>query len=444
MRIPVQVKSNGESILGIMHITDHQQQKPVILIMCYGLNGNRTEQHRLSVQLGIKCENNGLNLIRFDYSNCGVNNGNFIKSTQEERINNVLDIISFVKNCFQCNIRIFLIGFCDGAKIAIKVANIVSTIIDGIIFWNPSVRSKYDITSNRKSTHTKLIIHPKYQIPCVQFAGVGLNLLFFNQLKNDNSENLINCIDCDICSIFGEFDRRSAGFKKYLKEKSKIDLKIYLKTIKNAGHLFNSLEEIEEVTNQTIEWILKIIFDGGKCSMGLDRKKVQLVAHDANWDMEYSKEKNILIKGLSKYIDDIQHVGSTSIENLKAKPIIDIAILLNDWDKRDEICIILENLGYEYRPKAGTPDRIFFAKGNETNRTHYLHVCKKGSQEWLNLIDFRDYLNKHKNKMEEYQKLKERLAERFPDDRKKYTEGKDKFIKSIINSRKVEKDDREL
>lgn len=173
--------------------------------------------------------------------------------------------------------------------------------------------------------------------------------------------------------------------------------------------------------------------------MGLDRKKVLLVAHDMSWDMEYSKEKNILIKGLSKYIDDIQHVGSTSIENLKAKPIIDIAILLNDWDKRDEIYIILENLGYEYRPKAGTPDRIFFAKGNETNRTHYLHVCKKGSQEWLNLIGFRDYLNKHKNKMEEYQKLKERLAERFPDDRMKYSEGKDKFIKSIINSNKVEK-----
>ena len=166
--------------------------------------------------------------------------------------------------------------------------------------------------------------------------------------------------------------------------------------------------------------------------IGLQRKKVKLFSYKPEWEKLYKKEEKLLRNAIGKYAEDIQHVGSTSIPGVKAKPIIDIIIGVKQL-KIGEKCIKpLEELGYEYKHDAGIRGRHFFAKGSEKNRTHYVHTVKLNGRFWKNCILFRDYLRKHKRAVKEYNELKDKLAEKYKDDRDKNTAKKDSFIQGII------------
>lgn len=172
--------------------------------------------------------------------------------------------------------------------------------------------------------------------------------------------------------------------------------------------------------------------------VGLQRKKVTLFFYNPAWKRLYKKEAKFLRSVIGKYVLDIQHVGSTSIPGVKAKPIIDIAIGVKNL-KNGEKCIKpLKQLGYEYKHSAGIKGRHFFAKGSEMNRTHYVHIEKLDGRPWKNHIIFRDYLRKYKKAVKEYNELKEKLAKKYKDDRDTYTAQKDSFIRGII--KKAEKD----
>jgi len=172
--------------------------------------------------------------------------------------------------------------------------------------------------------------------------------------------------------------------------------------------------------------------------IGLKRGAVKLSSYSNTWKKIYKKEEKILKSALKNYVEliDIQHVGSTSIPKLKAKPIIDIGIGLKSLKDSKKCIEPLNKLDYEYRHDAGVKDRHFFAKGPETNRTHYLHLVKYGDKQWENLVLFRDYLKKFPKIRQEYQKLKETSAKKYKNDRKAYTHEKDKFIVNIIKQAK--------
>lgn len=170
--------------------------------------------------------------------------------------------------------------------------------------------------------------------------------------------------------------------------------------------------------------------------IGLERKKVKLISYKPIWKKLYKKEENSLLNTLGKDVLDIQHVGSTSVSGVKSKPIIDIAIGIKSLKIGKKFISPLKRLGYEYRGNAGVKGRLFFAKGSRKNRTHYLHVEKLNSKNWKNHIIFRDYLRQNKKAVKEYNKLKEKLAKQFKDDRDQYTARKDFFIRKIINKAK--------
>ncbi len=166
--------------------------------------------------------------------------------------------------------------------------------------------------------------------------------------------------------------------------------------------------------------------------IGLQRKKVKLFSYNPAWKRLYKEEVELLCSAIGKHVLDIQHVGSTSVPGAKAKPIIDIAIGVKNL-KNGEKCIKpLKQLGYEYKHGAGIKGRHFFAKGNEKNRTHYVHIAKLNGRFWKNCILFRNYLWKHKRAVKEYNELKEKLAKKYKDDRDTYTAQKDSFIQGII------------
>ena len=167
--------------------------------------------------------------------------------------------------------------------------------------------------------------------------------------------------------------------------------------------------------------------------IGLKRKKVELISYKPIWKKLYKKEEKLLINALGKDVLDIQHVGSTSVPGVKSKPIIDIAVGIKSLKIGKKFIGLLKKLNYEYMGNAGVRGRLFFGKGSRNNCTHYLHVEKLNSRNWKNHIIFRDYLLSHKTAVQEYNKLKEKLAEEFKDDRDQYTAKKGIFIRKIIN-----------
>ena len=166
--------------------------------------------------------------------------------------------------------------------------------------------------------------------------------------------------------------------------------------------------------------------------IGLQSGIVKIVDYQDDWSCEYQKEKKILANLVGKFVLDIQHVGSTSIVNCIAKPIIDIAIAIESLTKADEIIDILKRSGYEYHGDAGIEGRHFFTKGTKENRTHYIHVEEKDGKLWNNHTLFRNYLNNHKENVIEYNELKKKLALKYSSDRELYTQKKSNYIENII------------
>jgi GrpB-like predicted nucleotidyltransferase (UPF0157 family) len=165
--------------------------------------------------------------------------------------------------------------------------------------------------------------------------------------------------------------------------------------------------------------------------IGLDDDKVILLPHNPKWKNFFLEEKKLLEKTIGHYIISIEHIGSTAIPGIPAKPIIDIGVSVNDFDEA-KICIKpIEELGYEYKGEHGIPRRHYFSKGNPG--THHLHLNEITSKDWTNQIKFRDFLRKNKLSAKEYANVKIKLAEKYPNNREAYLKGKDPFITKILN-----------
>ena len=171
--------------------------------------------------------------------------------------------------------------------------------------------------------------------------------------------------------------------------------------------------------------------------IGLERGTVKLCEHEKEWEIEARNTIFRLKQILGDVIKDIQHVGSTSIISIKAKPIIDIAVAVDDFD---DIIIFekeLKDNGFYYRPnaQASIKNQLLFAcgsyyEGTGEMQTHFIHVVRTNSIDWINYINFRDYLNNTPSAAKEYEELKVSLALQAPVDkgREKYLQGKHDFI----------------
>lgn len=167
--------------------------------------------------------------------------------------------------------------------------------------------------------------------------------------------------------------------------------------------------------------------------IGLKRGTVLLMPHDREWDAFAAEIISRLKEILGKTAVDIQHVGSTSVRQIKAKPIIDIAVAVKDTAHIKRFIPILERNGF-VKKDVGRPSEVFFSCGDFTQdiRTCHVHVVNYKSTHWYEYILFRDYLSDHIYEAREYEALKVELAEKYPNDRESYTEGKAEKIKKIL------------
>lgn len=143
----------------------------------------------------------------------------------------------------------------------------------------------------------------------------------------------------------------------------------------------------------------------------------------------FSEERLRVALALGRLPAAIEHVGSTAIAGIAAKPIVDILIGLREVPL-GRVIEPLVALGYEHVPGAGGEERLFFRRG--TPRSFHVHVVLFDGPEWRRHIIFRDWLNLHPALAKEYEALKVDLAARFAEDREAYTTGKTAFVERVL------------
>jgi len=171
--------------------------------------------------------------------------------------------------------------------------------------------------------------------------------------------------------------------------------------------------------------------------MGLKVGTVKIETYNPKWKDMFNEEKENLKSIFNNLAINIEHIGSTSVEGLSSKPIIDIAVTLNKLDDFDKVKEYFEKEPYSVKEDC-VSDEILIRKGSEDNRTHFIHVMEKTSPRYKNTILFRDYLRNNKEVLEEYEELKKELAEKYADDRKMYTASKNDFIQKVLKKAQEE------
>jgi GrpB-like predicted nucleotidyltransferase (UPF0157 family) len=156
--------------------------------------------------------------------------------------------------------------------------------------------------------------------------------------------------------------------------------------------------------------------------------KIKVVDYDPKWPIVFESERLLLQHTLGPIVEGIHHIGSTSVEGLAAKPIVDILLEAKSLELLDNSKLIFKSLGYEVMGEYGIPGRRYYRKGGDI-RTHQIHAFKTGDENVHRHLAFRDYLKVHPEVQLEYQNLKFELAKSCNNDIECYCDGKDDFVK---------------
>jgi len=167
--------------------------------------------------------------------------------------------------------------------------------------------------------------------------------------------------------------------------------------------------------------------------IGLQRHIVQLVAHHPGWAALAATACREIQRLAGDLIADLQHVGSTAVTDLPAKPILDIAAAVQTLETIPELIKRLPTMGYIYRGDGGADGgHLFVQESSPDVRTIHLHVVDIHDTQWRNYLLFRDLLRREPDIRQRYAALKQDLSHRFRDDRKSYTDAKHDFIRGVL------------
>ncbi len=161
-------------------------------------------------------------------------------------------------------------------------------------------------------------------------------------------------------------------------------------------------------------------------------KNVVVLPYDPKWKNDFEEIKQEIVNAVGDLILRIEHVGSTSVEGLSAKPIIDIDVVISDYSVFDSIISRLSTIGYIHEGDLGIKDREAFKYSDKPHlRKHHLYVCPQNSKELLRHITFRDFLRNNPEAVKKYSRVKENGAQLFPDNMDKYIEYKSPCIEEM-------------
>ena len=209
-------------------------------------------------------------------------------------------------------------------------------------------------------------------------------------------------------------------FKQELAEKYPEDIELYTKA---------KAPYIEELFKRIKKNPISYNYDSLK-------DRIDISPYRSAWHEGAQEEiKRIRELDQEKLILDAQHIGSTSIKGLSAKPVLDLMLGVESMEKGCELIKPLESLGYLFWADNPDKTRLFFVKGmppHGTKRTHHVHIFKHKDARWRMRVLFRDCLNSDPQTLKKYKELKENLAEFYAYDRENYTHLKSKFVEGVL------------
>lgn len=160
--------------------------------------------------------------------------------------------------------------------------------------------------------------------------------------------------------------------------------------------------------------------------------KVTVVPYDSAWVSAFEAIRLEIEGAIGSLIVGIEHVGSTAVEGLSAKPCIDIDVIIKDYTVFDAVVQRLNSIDYIHEGNLGIEDREAFCYTGKTHlQKHHLYVCPQYSRELHRHIAFRDFMRSHPEAVSKYSLVKETAARRFPDDIDKYMEYKSPCIEEL-------------
>ena len=164
----------------------------------------------------------------------------------------------------------------------------------------------------------------------------------------------------------------------------------------------------------------------------MNTKRVVVLPYDPKWKSDFENIRREIESAIGDLIVGIEHVGSTSVEGLSAKPCIDIDVVIKDYSVFDEVIEKLGAIGYIYEGNLGIENREAFKYLDKPHlKTHHLYVCPQQSEELYRHITFRDFLRRTPEAVKRYSAVKEKAAQLFPNDIEKYIAYKSPCIEEL-------------
>ena len=157
---------------------------------------------------------------------------------------------------------------------------------------------------------------------------------------------------------------------------------------------------------------------------------IEVAPYDPQWPGAFARERDAIIAEFGRSVAKVEHIGSTAVEGMAAKPTIDIMVGGEDLAVDESVVAPLAKLGYRYLGEYGIPGRHFFRKGSPP--THHIHWVRTGGDFWWKQVVFRDYMRSGPADARAYEDLKRSLAERFHSDRARYTASKTDFVTQAL------------
>lgn len=159
---------------------------------------------------------------------------------------------------------------------------------------------------------------------------------------------------------------------------------------------------------------------------------IEVLEYQPDWKLQFLKIKEVLLPAVFPITSQIEHVGSTSVAGLCAKPIIDIDIIIKSKNDFDSVRLKLLKIGYKHMGDQGISGREYFRSG-PSDIKHHLYVCVEGTLALQNHLLLRNHLRGNEKDKERYGLLKKELSERYENDIDAYVEGKTEFIVQILS-----------
>jgi GrpB-like predicted nucleotidyltransferase (UPF0157 family) len=170
--------------------------------------------------------------------------------------------------------------------------------------------------------------------------------------------------------------------------------------------------------------------------LGVPNDSVFLAEYSRGWIEAFETEREKILQKVKSFGTVIEHIGSTSIPGILAKPIIDIAVGIQMYEGVDQVISKLSEVGYSSRGFRSDTLGIVLELKNGNLRTHCVHLLNMSTRYWDDSIYFRDILRSNSVLREQYQNLKVELSKLFAEDRSQYTKRKNAFVDQILKQRR--------